>query len=367
MCYLGQLQRCLHLQLKPFIVCLNAITPVDYLLTSCYHHRRSGVYQWRNLVNNKVYVGSAVNLSRRRNGHLYNLSVSKHNSVHFQRAWYKYGKPMFVYEIIEFVDDKTTLLAREQYWMDETKCYDRDYGYNICVMAGSHLGMKRSQEVKDKLKGRRNTPEQNAKISLGLRNNEAHVARSRIWGLSNKGVALSEERKRNQRAGISKYRQDVGNDPDMTGFVAEWYEKISQTKLERAKAKRDELRAAGQYVRDEVLEEERLKIKAYNLHQRNKRNGIVAVELPVMPREPKILSEEQLKKKTDKLRWRATAKAKKEALVNEGLPHILLALEKESLRVKTRASKNYFARKTRKQAEVMARIQAALTLSADTV
>lgn len=78
----------------------------------------SGIYCFTNIENNKIYVGSARNLRKRLTHHLSNLRLNKHHSKHFQNAWNKYGEDSFEYKVIEFVDDISNLLIREQYYLD---------------------------------------------------------------------------------------------------------------------------------------------------------------------------------------------------------------------------------------------------------
>jgi group I intron endonuclease len=60
-----------------------------------------GVYVIRNIVTNKIYVGSTGKLSERWNQHKYSLKRGKHSNPHLQSAWNKYGEKSFTYEIIE--------------------------------------------------------------------------------------------------------------------------------------------------------------------------------------------------------------------------------------------------------------------------
>ena len=145
--------------------------------------KKSGIYQIRNLVNGKVYVGSAVNLRARMQSHFGELKNNKHNNRHLQRAYDKYGLDKFVFEVLEYVE-KDMLLEREQYYIDTLNAVKE--GYNLSPTAGSLLGFKLSEEAKTKISkgnkgkkrsaecikqirernlGRRLTEEQKAKIS----------------------------------------------------------------------------------------------------------------------------------------------------------------------------------------------------------
>lgn len=99
---------------------------------------RSGVYCIGNLINKKMYIGSAINLHRRLISHRSMLNGNRHINVHFQAAWNKYGEANFIFGIVEFVDDKSILLEREQYWIDKSQCYK--LGYNRSPTAGSNFG-----------------------------------------------------------------------------------------------------------------------------------------------------------------------------------------------------------------------------------
>ena len=110
----------------------------------------TGVYQWRNLVNGKVYIGGAYKSFEQRKGeHLYALDQGFHFNRHLQRAWKKYGREGFIFEILERCLPND-VLACEQKWLDQLRPYEEDIGYNICPNAQSYLGVKESEETKTK-------------------------------------------------------------------------------------------------------------------------------------------------------------------------------------------------------------------------
>lgn len=118
----------------------------------------SGIYKITCKGNGKIYIGSAVNFCMRWSCHYDNLKKNKHENDYMQNAWNKYGKDSFLFEIVEFVDEHELLIKREQYWLDKTKCYNREIGFNILKFAGSALGNKLKQSTKDKLKLNGNRP-----------------------------------------------------------------------------------------------------------------------------------------------------------------------------------------------------------------
>ena len=118
---------------------------------------KSGIYCFTNIKNGKIYIGSARNLRKRFVQHISNLRLNKHHSIHFQNAWNKYGEDNFKYDIIEFVEDISTLLVREQYYLD-TLLFAQEYiekksnkfielGYNINPFAKNRLGAKQPEEA----------------------------------------------------------------------------------------------------------------------------------------------------------------------------------------------------------------------------
>jgi group I intron endonuclease len=112
--------------------------------------RNTGVYVIRNLVNGKVYVGSAaLHFDVRKGYHLPRLRKGTHENTYLQRAWNKYGESNFQFEVLETCSPDRCLV-REQHWMDFYGSYDRRYGYNICPVAGSVRGTKWSDERRRK-------------------------------------------------------------------------------------------------------------------------------------------------------------------------------------------------------------------------
>ena len=63
----------------------------------------SGIYQIKNLINNKIYIGSTINLKQRFNDHKKLLRHNKHPNNHLQSSWIKHGESNFVFELIEQV------------------------------------------------------------------------------------------------------------------------------------------------------------------------------------------------------------------------------------------------------------------------
>ena len=107
-----------------------------------------GIYQIRNLLNGKIYVGSSVNLNTRRIRHFRDLRGGFHFNSHLQRAFNKYGPDAFVFEVIEYCES-SKLIEREQFWIDYKKTSHTLY--NSSPTAGNQLGIKRTDETKKKM------------------------------------------------------------------------------------------------------------------------------------------------------------------------------------------------------------------------
>lgn len=96
----------------------------------------SGIYAIRNLKNGKIYVGSAVRLSRRWWTHRSDLRKGNHHSSKLQRSWAKHGEENFSFEVLLYAG-RDDLIFYEQRAIDTLKP-----DYNICLTAGSCLGVK---------------------------------------------------------------------------------------------------------------------------------------------------------------------------------------------------------------------------------
>ena len=95
--------------------------------------KKSGIYKIINVINNKFYVGSAVDLRRRKTRHFSELRTGKHNNAHLQAAWNKYGEKAFTFVIVEEHPEGVDLLAAENVWLKEH--VGKDYCYNLGVDA----------------------------------------------------------------------------------------------------------------------------------------------------------------------------------------------------------------------------------------
>lgn len=105
---------------------------------------KSGIYMILNTYNNKCYIGSTKNFSKRKYEHFNTLSKNKHHSSHLQKAYNKYGREKFVFIILEECEvDK--LIEREIFWIKLKNSINSDYGYNMATPQ-SNEGLKYREE-----------------------------------------------------------------------------------------------------------------------------------------------------------------------------------------------------------------------------
>jgi len=118
---------------------------------------KSGIYMWKNLINGKQYIGSAMDLYNRLS--FYYSFPAMQNSLKNSKSFIynailKHGHSNFSLTIIEYCD-KEKCLERENYYLSS-----ENHEYNILETAGSSIGRKHSDKTKtimsDAKKGEKN-------------------------------------------------------------------------------------------------------------------------------------------------------------------------------------------------------------------
>jgi group I intron endonuclease len=90
------------------------------------------VYEIRNLVNDKRYIGqSSQNDKQRLWEHKTYLKKGNHQNRHLQRAWNKYTEENFVMNVLETCDSLEDLNRLEIHYVTLYKTLNRKFGYNI--------------------------------------------------------------------------------------------------------------------------------------------------------------------------------------------------------------------------------------------
>lgn len=161
------------------------------------------IYEIRNLINNKFYIGSAIKYQHRWACHESDLNLNKHKNNHLQHAWNKYGAENFEFRAIEAVENKGDLLKREQYWIDLLKPE-----YNVYRIAGSPVGTKHSAASRANM----------SKAHLGYKHTEEQ---KRKIGLAHKGRILSDKAKENLKKYhglLAKINRKVDKWPCLNGI-----------------------------------------------------------------------------------------------------------------------------------------------------
>lgn len=101
----------------------------------------------------KLYIGSSVDLLVRFKEHLNN----RHSNIRLQRAFKKYGFNNFNFIVLKYCEGDE-LIKQEQTYLDQAT-----EKYNICLIAGSTLGFRHSDESKIKIgdasRGRKHSEE----------------------------------------------------------------------------------------------------------------------------------------------------------------------------------------------------------------
>lgn len=120
-----------------------------------------GIYCIKNTVNQKVYVGKAIDIHRRIKQHITQLNTkSKDENIYLINAWHKHSRTAFEYSVLEYieVDDYSEkgitkyskiLAERELFWIQECKALDRNYGYNIRLDSETHCVVR--EETRQRL------------------------------------------------------------------------------------------------------------------------------------------------------------------------------------------------------------------------
>ncbi len=108
----------------------------------------AGIYKITNKINNKIYIGSSVNIKSRWSTH-----INTKKGFLISLAIKKYGIDNFIFEIIEQLDLLLTkevlresLIETEQKYLDLFQPWPENNGYNLCRIAGSTLGTTRTEQ-----------------------------------------------------------------------------------------------------------------------------------------------------------------------------------------------------------------------------
>lgn len=114
--------------------------------------KSSGIYCIYNIKTKTYYVGQSVNIYNRLKVHLCYLRKHKSCNAHLLNAYKKYGEAVFETKVLELVEpDITKLTEAEQRWCD-TLIEQGFELYNTRECSDSNLGIKHTEETKEKHK-----------------------------------------------------------------------------------------------------------------------------------------------------------------------------------------------------------------------
>ena len=164
----------------------------------------SGIYQIACSANGKVYVGSALVLSRRKAQHFNRLRAGVHNSRHLQNAWNKYGQSAFHFSMLcECSPEDLERLEAEA-----IRNVPQSRLFNVRLSVETNRGTKWSAESRARIAGRKFSAEaykKRAEIGVTPRQRESYKNRRRSKGGGRpRGFHHSEETRRKIGAGQPK-------------------------------------------------------------------------------------------------------------------------------------------------------------------
>ena len=114
---------------------------------------KPGIYCFRNVINQKCYIGQAINLRNRFKQHMFYYKNNQYNNLLY-KAFNKYGLESFEYLILEYVEIqdniKNVLDELEKKYISEYNSYKNGYNQTVGGDYGI-LGYKMSEEQKQKL------------------------------------------------------------------------------------------------------------------------------------------------------------------------------------------------------------------------
>lgn len=161
----------------------------------------SGIYKISSLIDDRCYIGSAENFSKRWKMHKSQLKNGKHHSRHLQRFYNKYGLDKLSFEVIEYCS--VDILKKEQYYIDTLAP-----SFNCSLIAGNAfkgnkywVGRKHTEDSKAKMS--------KSKKGIKSRLGKKHTAESIILMSKNRrGTKVSAEviERRNKTRQLNKVK-----------------------------------------------------------------------------------------------------------------------------------------------------------------
>lgn len=175
------------------------------------------IYAITNIVNDKQYVGQAINKNKRWRDHKIMLKAGKHRNRHLQSAYDKYGSENFIYTVLEVINAvinlTEVLTEREQFWINALDCADPK-GYNLNPTAGNAIGFKHSEETKlrwsEQRKGKKRSEEFKLKISKSWETRIVSKEAKNNMAIAQLGKIQTEETKLKRANSLKGNKNNTG-------------------------------------------------------------------------------------------------------------------------------------------------------------
>jgi len=116
---------------------------------------KSGIYFYKNEINNKMYVGQSRDIQKRIYVHNFRLSKGIDDSIRLQNSVIKYGLSNFSWGVLEFCSE-SELDNKEIYWIEHLNTLSpRGYNLRNGGSYGKH-SKETKQQIRDSTKGNLN-------------------------------------------------------------------------------------------------------------------------------------------------------------------------------------------------------------------
>lgn len=193
---------------------------------------KSGIYEIKNTVNGKSYVGSSKSIKKRFIRHRWQLRKNEHHCIYLQRSWNKHTETNFEFNILEECSKditETELFLKEEWYLQN---YNIGKLYNV----GSVGGGDNTSNHPDNLKIREKISQAN-KLRFANRTEEEKIAHSNsMKGENNPNYGNTWSDEARQAASNTRKQMYIDN-PVLKDQYAQpllnWWKNISDEEYEK--------------------------------------------------------------------------------------------------------------------------------------